>query len=332
MEKLSSLRRDRAIVVTGAAGFIGSYLSGFLNRAGFSELILVDDFSRLDKARNLEGKQFIRRVARTEFKSWVEQTDIEIGAVFHLGARTDTTEMDYAVHRVLNVEYSQMIWRLCTERSIPLLYASSAATYGAGEWGYDDDHSVVEKLRPLNPYGQSKQDFDLWALAQKNTPPYWAGVKFFNVFGPNEYHKGRMASVVFHAFHQISQTGAMKLFRSHRPDFADGAQARDFIHVHDVARICFYLLDAQPQCGLFNVGSGTARTFNDLATAVFSALHLQPAISYIDTPVDIRDTYQYFTEARMDKIREAGYRAPIRSLEEGVTNYVEAYLSRGAYF
>lgn len=332
MEYHSNLRPHRAIVVTGAAGFIGSYLCGFLNRAGFSQLILVDDFSRADKAKNLEGKQYAERVERAEFEAWAQRTDVDIQAVFHLGARTDTTEMDYAVHRVLNVEYSQMIWRLCTECRIPLLYASSAATYGAGEWGYDDNHSIVEKLRPLNPYGQSKQDFDLWALAQSETPPYWAGVKFFNVFGPNEYHKGRMASVVVHAFHQIRKTGGMKLFRSHRPDFADGAQARDFIHVDDVARICFFLLDARPTGGLFNVGSGSARTFNDLVAAVFSAMNLQPAISYIDTPADIRDTYQYFTEARMDKLRAAGYTAPIRSLEDGVTNYVETYLSQGAYF
>lgn len=332
MKGAANLRTDRAIVVTGAAGFIGSYLCGFLIRAGFSRLILVDDFSRLEKAPNLFGKDSMRRVERSEFEQWMLESGEEIEAVFHLGARTDTTEMDYEVHRVLNLEYSKMVWRLCSERGIPLLYASSAATYGGGEWGYDDDHAVVEKLQPLNPYGQSKQDFDVWALAQAAVPPFWAGVKFFNVYGPNEYHKGRMASVVFHAFRRIGETGGMKLFRSHRPDFADGAQARDFIHVDDVVRICFFLLNAQPACGLYNVGSGIARPFNDLAVAVFSAMDLPANISYIDTPSDIRNTYQYFTEARMEKLRAAGYTAPIQPLEEGITKYVQAFLRPGLYF
>lgn len=328
----NNLRTDRVIVVTGAAGFIGSYLCGFLIRKGFTRLILVDDFGQQQKAANLVGKESAQRVERSEFEAWMRSTNEDIQAVFHLGARTDTTEMDYEVHRVLNLEYSKMVWRLCSERHVPLLYASSAATYGAGEWGYSDDHAVVEKLKPLNPYGQSKQDFDVWALGQGETPPFWAGVKFFNVYGPNEYHKGRMASVVFHAFRQIRETGSMKLFRSHRPDFADGAQSRDFIHVDDVVRICFYLLESEPACGLYNVGAGVARPFNDLARAVFSASGMPVNISYIDTPVDIRDTYQYFTEARMDKLRIAGYTAPIQSLEEGVTKYVQAFLQPGLYF
>jgi ADP-L-glycero-D-manno-heptose 6-epimerase len=332
METFSGLSPDRAIVVTGAAGFIGSYLCGFLNRAGFSRLILVDDFSHPAKAPNLSGKAFLQQIERTHFETWLRGTDLDIQAIFHLGARTDTTEMDYEVHRVLNLEYSKMVWRLCAERGCALLYASSAATYGAGEHGYDDNHAVVQNLRPLNPYGQSKQDFDEWALAQPSYPPFWAGVKFFNVYGPNEYHKGRMASVVFHAIQQIRETSSMKLFRSHRPDFADGAQSRDFIHVDDVVRICFYLLNSQPASGLYNVGSGVARSFNDLAAAVFSALGVPANIAYIDTPADIRDTYQYFTQARMDKLRAVGYDAPIRSLETGITNYVQAYLQGGLYF
>lgn len=332
MESAGKLRSDRAIVVTGAAGFIGSYLCGFLMREGFSRIILVDDFNRPEKEANLFGKESAQRVERSAFEAWIRDTKEDIQAIFHLGARTDTTEMDYEVHRVLNLEYSKMVWRLCSERGIPLLYASSAATYGAGEWGYSDDHASVEKLRPLNPYGQSKQDFDVWALAQATTPPFWAGVKFFNVYGPNEYHKGRMASVVFHAFRQIRETGSMKLFRSHRPDFADGAQARDFIHADDVTRICFYLLDLQAACGLYNVGSGIARPFNDLASAVFSAMRVPANISYVDTPADIRDTYQYFTQAHMDKLRAAGYTAPIQTLEEGITKYVQGYLQGGLYF
>jgi len=323
---------DDRIVVTGAAGFIGSYLIGFLNRAGYRKLILVDDFSRADKAPNLVGKAYEAQIHRDDFVQWLRAEDRGVRGVFHLGARTDTTEMDYSVHRVLNLEYSQEVWRACSELQIPLLYASSAATYGAGEHGYNDDHETIPALRPLNPYGQSKQDFDVWALAQTDAPPHWAGVKFFNVYGPNEYHKGRMASVVLHAYRQIQQTGGMKLFRSHRDDCADGEQSRDFVYVDDVARICYFLLADGMSTGIFNVGSGVARSFNDLAAAVFAALGKFTNITYVDTPADIRDTYQYFTEAALDKLRAAGYTAPTRSLEEGITAYVQAYLSAGAYF
>lgn len=326
------LKPENTIVITGAAGFIGSYLVGFLNRKGFENLILVDDFERSEKAVNLTGKRYLHRIARTDFFRWVAETAPEISGIFHLGARTDTTEMDYEVHRVLNLEYSQKIWELCVREEIPLVYASSAATYGGGKNGYSDSHEVVENLAPLNPYGRSKNDFDRWALAQKDAPPFWAGVKFFNVFGPNEYHKGRMASVIFHAFRQVQERGFVQLFRSHRPDFADGGQLRDFIYVRDIVSICCWLMNEQPENGLYNGGTGTARSFNDLVKAVFKALDKTPDIRFIDTPEDIRDSYQYFTEADTAKLRKAGYNAPFHSLEEGVADYVKQYLSKGHTF
>lgn len=323
------LRPKDTIIITGAAGFIASYLVGFLNQKGFKNLILVDDFSRADKAANLVGKDYVHRIDRNQFFDWVAEQEPSISGIFHLGARTDTTEMDYEVHRVLNVEYSKKIWALCARREIPLVYASSAATYGGGENGYSDSHDGVEKLQPLNPYGQSKANFDAWALAQKDTPPFWAGVKFFNVFGPNEYHKGRMASVIFHAFRQIQENGFVKLFRSHRPDYTDGGQLRDFIYVKDIVSICYWLMEMQPQSGLYNGGTGQARSFSDLATAVFAALGKTPDIRFIDTPEDIRDSYQYFTEADTQKLRAAGYNASFHSLEDGIADYVQQYLSKG---
>lgn len=320
------------IAVTGAAGFIGSYLTGLLNRQGFEQLILVDDFTKEQKAPNLSDKKFIEKVDRDVFAKKANSNPWGIQYVFHLGARTDTTEMDYAVHKKLNLDYSKVVWKMCTHHSIPLLYASSAATYGAGEHGYTDSHDIVNELKPLNAYGKSKNDFDIWALQQKDTPPFWAGVKFFNVFGPNEYHKGRMASVIYHAYHQIKEKGSVKLFRSHHPDYKDGEQIRDFIYVQDVAKMCLWLMQQQPTSGLYNIGTGRARTFNDLVIAIFSALGKPLNINYIDTPEDIRDKYQYFTEADMEKLLSAGYNKPVQSLEESVSDYVINFLEKNKYF
>jgi len=218
------------------------------------------------------------------------------------------------------------------------VYASSAATYGFGEHGYDDRHDIVPDLKPLNPYGVSKNDFDKWVLEQvalptaPNPQPFWAGLKFFNVYGPNEYHKGRMASVIFQTVKQIRETGGMKLFRSHRPDFADGHQLRDFIYVKDVAEVCLFFYKNQQSSGLYNVGTGQARPFWDLAVATFQAMGLAPNISFVDTPADIRDTYQYFTEANMQKLRAAGYEQPFQTLEAGVEDYVRGYLLEGNFW
>ena len=319
------------IVVTGAAGFIGSALVGELLRQGWQDIVAVDDFSRPDKAPNLEGKTLSAKVDRKEFHDWLDANQQLVQFIFHLGARTDTTEFDTAIFDELNLHYSQEVWKRCVKYGIPLVYASSAATYGAGEHGYDDDHDLIAKLKPLNPYGESKNDFDQWALAQTEKPYFWAGLKFFNVYGPNEYHKGRMASVVLHAFRQIRDTGGMKLFRSHRPDYKDGEQLRDFVYVKDVCDVCLFLMEHRKHSGIYNLGSGKARTFLDLARAVFAALGKDEKIEFIDTPADIRDKYQYYTEANMAKLKGIGYDKPFTSLEEGVGDYVTNYLIPGSY-
>ena len=318
-------------VVTGAAGFIGSCLTAHLNSEGEGTLVLVDDFSRSDKKSNWDGKTFAERVERDSFFQWLDDRRPDIRRVFHLGARTDTTEFDYEVHRRLNLEYSQRIWRYCADRSIDLVYASSAATYGDGSQGYSDDHAAVDRLQPLNPYGVSKNEFDKWALLQEKAPPHWYGLKFFNVYGPNEYHKGRMASVVFHAFNQIRKRGYVELFRSHRPDFEDGGQLRDFVYVKDVVAVCDWLASHLPPSGIYNLGTGRARSFEDLAKAVFAATGREPDIRYIDMPADIREKYQYFTEADMSKLRSAGYDQPFTGLEEGIRDYVAGSLIPGRY-
>lgn len=320
------------IVVTGAAGFIASCLVSELNRSGRMDVVVVDDFSKKEKDLNLHGKTLTAKVPRSEFHAWLTQFASEVEFVFHLGARTDTTEFDNTIFDALNLNFSKGVWQICSEHNIPLVYASSAATYGLGELGYKDNHELPEKLKPLNPYGESKNDFDNWALKQKSAPPFWAGLKFFNVYGPNEYHKGRMASVVFHAFNQITANNSLNLFRSHNPNYKDGEQLRDFIYVKDVARVCLFLLANRPESGLYNLGTGEARSFLDLGKNTFKALGKQEQITFIDTPEDIRDKYQYFTEAEMDKLRKAGYVAPFMTLEEGINDYVKNYLSTNQYF
>lgn len=349
-----------SILLTGAAGFIGSQMLKYLNQLGHDRIILVDDFGREDKRTNWEGCQYEHLVERYNLEFWLGEHEPAIDAVIHLGARTDTTEFNYAIHQELNVQYSQMLWQYCTQHRIPFIYASSAATYGDGSLGYNDDHDLPFLLKPLNPYGVSKNEFDKWALEQAGdvrmdvqdedgwvrddgahtpaegepegeAPPFWAGLKFFNVYGPNEYHKGRMASVIWHSYNQIKQGGVVKLFRSHRPDFADGQQLRDFVYVKDVVRVIGWLLEQAttgkaPASGLYNLGTGKARSFYDLAAATFSALDLEPNIQFIDMPEDIRDKYQYFTEANMQKLQDAGFSEPFTSLEAGVDDYVRQYL------
>ena len=331
--------KSSSIVVTGAAGFIGSCLTGFLNNQGFENLILVDDFSYEKKEENLINKKFTKKIEREDFFYFLKTENPKIDFIFHLGARTDTTEFDYSIHEHLNVDYSKKIWNYCAGKNVPLVYASSAATYGAGELGYQDDEKIIPDLKPLNPYGVSKNEFDKWVLEQKkNCPPKWAGLKFFNVYGPNEYHKGRMASVIFHSYNQIQKNGVVKLFKSHKKEFKDGEQLRDFIYIKDVLKICFWFLECwknDPQTfisGIYNVGTGKARSFNDLVNATFSALDESTQIEYIDMPEDIRETYQYFTEADTNKIRAAGYTQPFCSLEGGVDGYVRNYLVKRNFY
>lgn len=318
------------IVITGAAGFIGSCLAGKLNSEGFIDIVLVDDFSKSEKQKNWEGKKYTQLVERSVFPEWAKANANRIQFIYHIGARTDTAEFDTDLLNQLNFEYTKAIWNICVEEGLPLVYASSAATYGLGEHGFDDNHNEIPLLKPLNPYGQSKQDFDMWALAQERKPYFWVGLKFFNVYGPNEYHKGRMASVIMHAYHQIQQNNKLKLFRSHRPDYADGGQKRDFVYVKDVVNVLYFWLHHRKDSGIYNLGSGTARTFNDLGNAVFSALDRPSVIEYIDTPADIRDKYQYYTEANMAKLKSVGYDIPFHTLEEGTSDYVNNYLKNQA--
>lgn len=320
------------IVVTGAAGFIGSCLVSHLNQAGYNNIVAVDDFSKTEKDDNLVGTTLTAKIGRKDFIKWLEDFGTEVSFIFHIGARTDTTEFDKTIFDELNLNYTKDVWNACIRYNIPLVYASSAATYGLGEFGYKDDHTVIPKLKPLNPYGDSKNDFDKWALTQKDEPPFWAGLKFFNVYGPNEYHKGRMASVIFHAFNQINATGGMKLFRSHNTEYTDGGQLRDFVYVKDVVNVCMYLMTNSPDSGIYNLGSGKARTFLDLTKATFKSMGKQENISFIDTPEDIRDKYQYFTEADMSKLIDSGYNQKFYSLEEGVEDYVKNYLTEHNYY
>ena len=325
--------KQPTIVVTGAAGFIGSVFVQYLNEQGFHQLLLVDDFGVEEKRKNWEQKQFIKVIERQSFIPQLENGEFEVDAIAHLGARTDTTEFNYAIHEELNLNYSKSLWNYATQKKIPFIYASSAATYGAGEHGYDDNHDIVNQLTPLNPYGVSKNEFDKWALTQSNQPLSWTGLKFFNVYGPNESHKARMASVIFHSFNQIKQTGLVKLFKSHKEGFKDGEQLRDFVYVKDLVKVIGWMLHQMMsnswdgnKNGLYNLGTGKARSFYDLAANTFKAQGLAPNIEFIDMPLDIRDKYQYFTEANMAKLRAAGYTAPFYSLEDGVNDYVANYL------
>lgn len=320
------------IVVTGAVGFIGSAFVSYLNQLGYNDIIVVDDFYKWKKEKNLKGKRVHEWVHRDLFLNYFEKQASKIDLVFHLGARTDTISEDLTVFNTLNLEYSKSIWNICTRHAIPLVYASSAATYGDGQLGFSDDHAMVSKLTPLNAYAWSKQLFDQWALEQPASPPCWYGLKFFNVYGPNEYHKARMASVIFHAWHQIKDTGQLKLFRSHKPEFQDGGQLRDFIYVKDVLQMVWDIAQIRPASGIYNVGTGVPRTFEALGKATFAAVEVEPNIQFIDIPTDLREKYQYFTQAEMSKWTKAGLPLPSTPLEQGVEDYVRQYLNPAKYY
>ncbi|MCW3077816.1 MAG: rfaD [Bacteroidetes bacterium] len=314
------------IVITGSAGFIGSCLVSKFNSEGIRDILLVDDFSKAIKEKNYLGKEFSIKIDRAEFPEWFRKDTSLVDYVIHVGARTDTTEFNKEIFDDLNLNYTKSLWTLCAENNIPFIYASSAATYGLGEHGYTDDDTKIDLLKPLNPYGESKNEFDKWAIKQEKTPPHWQGLKFFNVYGPNEYHKGRMASVIFHAFNQINKTKQVKLFKSHDPKYKDGGQLRDFVYVKDVVDVIWFLYSNKIKSGIYNLGSGKARTFCDLATATFNALGCPVNIEFVETPADIRDKYQYFTEANMAKLKSVGYTKEFTSLEDGVKDYVTNYL------
>lgn len=320
------------IVITGAAGFIGSCLSGYLFQEGFMDQVIADDFTHREKLRNYGHRQYREMVPREEFFDWLLKHHRFVQFIFHLGARTDTTELDIGLLTRLNLEYSKELFSIAAQFGIPVVYASSAATYGDGAQGFDDRESDIPGLLPLNPYGQSKQDFDCWILEKKKKPLFWAGLKFFNVYGPNEYHKKRMASVIYHAYHQIKQEGTVRLFRSHHPDYSDGGQLRDFIYVKDVVSVCGKMLLTRKNPGIYNLGSGTARSFYDLAKAVFAALNCPESIHYVDMPEDLRERYQYYTCAAMNKLKHAGYGLAFTSLEQGIHDYVTNYLEKDAVY
>jgi ADP-L-glycero-D-manno-heptose 6-epimerase len=343
------MNKNQQIIVTGAAGFIGSCMVQWLQMKGYTNIVAVDDFHKEEKKPNLASKNIAAYIERSRFFEWLQHLSVPPAYIIHLGARTDTTEFDYRIHQELNVEYTQQLWNYCAIQQVPLIYASSAATYGDGHLGYKDDHDLPFRLNPLNPYGVSKNEVDKWVLHEEIHPPFWAGLKFFNVYGPNEYHKGRMASVIFHAFNQIRQTGKVRLFRSHRPDYKDGWQLRDFIYVKDVVDVIGWMMEEVAlrlgreedlstnaqlnlKSGLYNLGTGKARSFYDLAAATFKAMQLEPNIDFIDMPEDIRDKYQYFTEADMQKLKMAGYNNNFTSLEDGVRDYVQQYLLKEMYF
>jgi len=319
------------IVITGAAGFIGSVLVWYLNKLGYYDLVLVDEFSQEAKNKNLENKIFNIKINRNIFFDWAKENHKFIEIIIHLGARTDTTEQNYFLLEELNLSYSKKIWNICVEYGIPLIYASSAATYGAGEFGFDDDEQLIFKLKPLNKYALTKNEFDKWAVSNQNKPYFWVGLKFFNVFGPNEYHKKRMASVLFHSYNQIINKGCVYLFKSYDPKYPHGEQKRDFIYVKDVCKVIYFFMLNRKKSGIYNVGTGQATSFNKIINYLFEALNKEANIEYIDMPEDIKDNYQYFTQANINKLINAGFNEEFYNIKEAVFDYVINYLKDGKY-
>jgi ADP-L-glycero-D-manno-heptose 6-epimerase len=321
------------IIVTGAAGFIGYQAAKRLVAEG-EKVILVDTLTYFDQRPEhddlMKSPNIVSKISPLELIASKNEIDFaNVDGIIHMGACTDTTEMRVDYLTEVNLEYTKSLWNIASQYKIPFVYASSAATYGAGEHGYIDDESKMAQLKPLNPYGDSKLQFDLWALDEEkkgNHPPIWSGFKFFNVYGFGERHKVKMASVVFQGFEQIGAKGMLKLFKSHKLGIADGEQKRDFVYVEDVVDVLLFAMRGSLKRGIYNLGSGKARSFLDLAKATFKALGKAENIEYIDTPVEIRDRYQYFTEADMTKIRNAGYTRSFTTLEEGVSKTVSALL------
>ena len=322
------------IIVTGAAGFIGSAVVWQLNQLGIDDILISDKLKMEEKWCNISKTSYYDWIDRDELFDFLYKTNIKIEAIIHMGACSATTEKDADFLMKNNYEYTKKLWNYCTEKQIKFIYASSAATYGDGEKGYDDNISLEEheNLRPLNKYGYSKKIFDVWALKQEKTPKIWAGLKFFNVYGPNEYHKGRMASMIFHAYNQYNETGDVKLFKSHKDGYRDGEQLRDFVYIKDVTKVIVFMLginneNTVMQNGIYNLGTGKARSFYDLAKITLECMGgSKDNIKFIPMPEDLRGRYQYFTEAKMNKLIKNGYTESFYSLEDGVRDYVINYL------
>jgi ADP-L-glycero-D-manno-heptose 6-epimerase len=319
------------IIVTGAAGFIGSAIVWKLNSLGHENIIIVDELGCEEKWKNLAGLKFYDFINKDVFIQNIEKgLNINLKSIIHMGANSSTTEKDADYLIKNNYEYSKILAKYSFKNNLRFIYASSAATYGDGSFGFNDDEKKLNSLRPLNMYGYSKQLFDLWIINQGWMDKV-VGLKYFNVYGPNEYHKGDMRSVVHKAFEQILSTSKVKLFKSGSPDFKDGEQKRDFIYIKDAVDMTFFFLENKDKNGLFNIGSGKARTWNDLVTALFNAMNKAVNIEYIEMPEHLAEKYQYFTEANLDKLKKAGYIKKQFSLEEGVTDYVKNYLLENKY-
>ncbi len=315
-------------IVTGGVGFIGSCMVRTLNDAGIDDIIVVDNIAQTDKWMNLRNKKYRTYIHKTVFLERLPLLE-KIEAIIHLGACSSTTERNFDYLWTNNFEFTKTLWNYCAEKQIPFIYASSAATYGDGAQGFDDRQNI-ERLRPLNGYGYSKQLFDLWVKRQADRfPSQYVGLKFFNVYGPNEYFKGDMASMVFHGYRQVRGNGVIKLFRSYNSNYEDGLQLRDFVYVKDVCAAMLWILEHPEVNGLFNLGTGRAQSFLELAEAVFHALDMKPNIQYIEMPIYLREKYQYYTKAEMGKLRERGYLRPFLDVEHGVMDYVQEHLSRG---
>ncbi len=315
-------------IVTGGAGFIGSCLVRMLNDKGIDDIVIVDHIASTEKWKNLRNKKYREYVEKEEFLSKLMKDHWgKVCTVLHLGACSSTTETDFDYLWRNNVNYSKELWKYCAEKKIQFIYASSAATYGDGSLGFDD-YIDIDELRPLNGYGYSKQAFDQWSLRQQECPPQHVGLKFFNVYGPNEYCKGNMASMVYHGFRQIMDTGKIRLFKSGRLDYEDGLQLRDFVYVKDICKMVDYFIEHPNLSGIYNAGTGNAQSFRELALSIFSALDKKPEIEYIDMPRDLMGKYQYYTQAKMDKARAAGVDMKFMDLEHGVADYVVNYLAK----
>ena len=319
------------IILTGGGGMIGSMIAWHLNtQMNFDDFVIVDDLINKQQENNFNKRKFIEYIEKDDLKKYLSDKK-NVSAVIHMGAISATTESNFNRLLQSNIRFSQALWHWCAENKVPFIYASSAATYGDGSVGYDDNESELDKLSPLNAYGYSKHFFDRWVQLElsKNqpTPPQWCGLKFFNVYGPNEYHKGRMASVVFHSFNQFKETNQIKLFKSEHPSYADGMQVRDFIYVKDAVKIIIFFLNNDNFSGLYNAGTGNAETFKALAEAVLINTKGQPNdIKYIEMPNDLKGKYQYYTQATMNKINSIGFNDNFMNLKEGVTDYLENYL------
>lgn len=319
---------ENTVIVTGGAGFIGSCVVRTLNDAGITNIVIVDNIAGTEKWMNLRNKKYTEYVHRSFFLDRLKAGDFgEVSGIIHMGACSSTTETDFDYLWINNVEYTKTLWNYCADKQIPFIYASSAATYGDGELGFEDSMDIND-LRPLNGYGYSKQVFDQWSLKQTNKPSQYVGLKFFNVYGPNEYNKGSMASMVYHGFKQQRDTDKIKLFKSCNPNYEDGGQLRDFVYVKDVCKVILHFMNHPRFSGIYNVGTGRAQSFAELISAVFHALNKEVNIEYIDMPEHLKAKYQYYTKANIDKLRATGYSDEFMDVESGVKDYVTNYLAK----